>query len=1243
MKWLTALQLQQWSERIPARTVFPELVGALVQASAPDPTAFRFPGGDKGQVRGFDGRLEASVASTYVPEGKSIWEFGISPDACSKAESDILKRTPQVPAEERAQTTFVFATLHTWDNPKYKLDDWIRDQNASSSWKEVRFIDGAQLEHWLDNCPAVAARYARSIVNTTPPTGATSIDEYWNEYSTRFQPPLTEDVLLCDREAHADTLIRGLTGSPSRIVVAADSPDEVIAFAVAAIRKAAPDTRGFIESRTLVVSTEDAARYLATRSNVIFLPRGQAADFAGLLARTGPTLVALGREDAGAKSDTLPRPNVHSLGRAIETMGIPAEQALHLARGCGRSVTIIARRIPSGRVKKPTWISHQRALLPALLAGGWDTNHAADKDAIANLSGTSTYQKIEDLLRPLTKSDDPFVDRAGTVWRIRAPIDAFVQLGHLLGHHDFDRLKSVITSVFTVLDDDFDKPISPRQKDFERPSPELREGLANILLQIAVLHEEAELDIPNTSAQEFVNSIIRDLPGLAGDARLMISLRDLLPILAEAAPDPLLSALERTLEGSTPTALSFFINEEPLFGPTSPHVYLLWALEILAWDPNYFQRSVLIIVGLAAISQHDLKGNSPLESLRNIFLLWNPGTNAPAKMRMATLNIIAKSNPAIAWDLITRLLPRNHDHSMPPAKPRLRESYQSEREIVTRRSLWQAQREIISKAFELAGSSIARWVNLINGMADFQADERNLLLSQVRILLVQQEERGTELWMSLRDQLNKHRSFAKAAWAMPEVELTAIAELVEEFGPLDEVENARLVFDQKWPRQGRDFTTAQKEQLAEQKAAIRSLHASMGIEGILDLASKIRLQHLVAQALPTNLLDFESLRDLVRAAALRAELDAFLGAASAVAHREFDGLWDNELRMLAQENNWPAAKFTQAILTWPDNAATWSYAQAAGHDVELEYWTKKRPFSIDGPSADAERAALMYVTAGRAAAAIEALHDRMKDLDSSVIFKMLDGVVADLNQSPSFNTTMISYYLANVFNVLECRSELDRMEIAQREYILLPFIEHDERPLTLHKLMASNPSLYVEILSDVFRAEGSEATEKPSDIELFKARTAYTLLSNFSAIPGDTAEGIDENALRSWIAEVRQQAKGAQRQKIADQYIGHVLAHASEEGEAWPPLQVCTILEELASIDVESGIEVERFNMRGAYTKALYEGGIQERELARKYHGWRDNRLDYKRTAAMLDRLAKSWGMEAEREDLRAAKDELRS
>jgi len=190
MKWITALNLQQWADTVTARTNFPGLVADLIRASASEISSVRFPNGDKGQVRGFDGVLEAAGVPPYVPDGHSIWEFGVTKNAIGKADDDYIKRTKEVDEAVRKQTTFVFVSPRTWDNPHKKRDDWVKEKRDKDEWKSVEYFDGVIVEDWLAKNPAVGSRYAKYELKLMPQAGARSTDEFWEEYVNRFSPAI---------------------------------------------------------------------------------------------------------------------------------------------------------------------------------------------------------------------------------------------------------------------------------------------------------------------------------------------------------------------------------------------------------------------------------------------------------------------------------------------------------------------------------------------------------------------------------------------------------------------------------------------------------------------------------------------------------------------------------------------------------------------------------------------------------------------------------------------------------------------------------------------------------------------------------------------------------------------------------------------------------------------------------------------------------------------------------------------
>ena len=94
--------------------------------------------------------------------------------------------------------------------------------------------------------------------------------------------------------------------------------------------------------------------------------------------------------------------------------------------------------------------------------------------------------------------------------------------------------------------------------------------------------------------------------------------------------------------------------------------------------------------------------------------------------------------------------------------------------------------------------------------------------------------------------------------------------------------------------------------------------------------------------------------------------------------------------------------------------------------------------------------------------------------------------------------------------------------------------------------------------------------------------------------------------MRGWVLEVRRLAIEGDRAEITDQQIGQVLAYAPNDPAdgAWPTTSIRGLIEELSSNQIERGISVARYNMRGVFTKGLFDGGNQERALAEQYESW---------------------------------------
>lgn len=1248
VKWIHARQLEDWAETIDSETRLSELVSSLIRASVSERRYVRFPTGDSARLPGYDGTLIAQSTCPYVPDGNSVWEFGTEADYTAQGNRNFDKRSSKPGAFDPADTSFVFVSARTWGRSKPSIEEWQQEKTKQGPWKSVRFIDGVQLEGWLEESEAVAVRFATEVLEVMPPSGVRSTDQFWEEFSARFKPPLTEDVLLCGRAKQAAALLPQLMAPAGSYLLRADSHEEVLAFAVAAFRKADPDDRKYFESRTVIVDTQEAARSLMASENLTFLVLPAVGPVSGALSRRHPVLIPVAREDSrGDSADVLRPPTSHDMSDALQSMGLSQEQAIQLARKASRRITVLGRLIPSASAPRPAWAVDQE-LVPALLLGGWNANAEEDRQIVCTIAGTNSYEQYEERLRKYLKANDSPLESEGSVWHLVAPVDAFTHLAYLIGGEHVNRLQAACEIVFVEHDPALD--LSAEENAYSglfgkklKHSNWLRDGLATTLLMFAALEEGTGLRIHN-GAQHYVDTLVRALPGLQKDWRVMASLAGQLPLLMEAAPRPLLEALEQMLGGDGSGIRPIFRDSDAIFS-SSPHTGLLWALETAAWEPEYLARTSLILARLARIDPGGKLSNRPIESLREIFLPWLPNTNAPLAQRLSALDYIIANEPEIGWRLILKLLPEHHSIGTHTAMPRFREAGASEKETVTHRLVWEAYSQIIDRALEMADDDPDRWETIIRGLPTFSPTHRERAYRILEDFAGRaKESQQAKLWTALRDIVNTHRAFQDAAWAMKGPELERLESVVQRLEPADLFAKVRWLFDDYHPRLPIQDSTKSLEEIEKARVdAVRQLYAVGQNDSVMDLATTVKLPRFVAFPAVEVIGDFAAIQALIdRSFQVGERLDEFVTALSSAAIRKNQQGWMNLVSENVTTQHWTSDQAAVLLVWWNDDPKTWVFVTSLGPEVERRYWQRKPAWSLRGDTATIEMAARKYLDAERALSALNALHTGVETVAPELLFEALDKAIPELASSRANIGTMTAYELERIFAALRQRPEVDPIEIAKREYAYLPLLEHGREALTLHGIMATDPAFFVSVLCDVFKPATGDVPE-PNEERRRRARAGYQLLSGMEVVPGADGEKIDAAALNKWTDAVRELAAKEDRVKIADEYIGHILAHATGNADGtWPHQAICELLERLKSDGVELGILIERHNMRGAFSKAMYEGGNQERGLAVQAADWAKAALKWPRAHAMLLQISRSWNEDAKREDERARLDEMR-
>lgn len=1250
MQWIDEKALEVWADRLNAREMLMAMLADLIRMTIHDATRFRFPNGEVSQLRGWDGDLETAEAKGFVPEGKSKWEFGTGPGE-KKANADYKKRTEQTPDDEMAENTLVLVNLGCWDTPTKKIPEWENDRRNEGKWKDVRYLDGVSLAQWLKDHPAIAARYARNALRTAPKDGALSTDEYWEEFSTQFKPPLTEKLVIADRQREADDLIAKLCGPADSFMLGAETSEEVIAFAVAAIRRAAPAVRESLESRTLIIRTQTAARFFQMHTGLVFIATDEAESLVGALGKRCPTLSAA--TGALAKRGAmLKRPTASGMVEGFIEMGLDHGQGYELAHRCGRSLTILKRLINNKPAADPVWLQQASVLKPAFLAGGWSSDLETDCAVLKELGDYPAYAALEGILMPTLSMPDRPVDREVNVWQVRAPVDAFFFYGSQLTEADLTRLREAIVKVFgkqpeqPSRDQKFNLAMAA-QADYSRW---LRDGLALTLLIIASMHEVAGLHVKGKTPQQYVDEVINALPDWSKSHHSILRLGDQTALFAEAAPNPFLKALESMLEGAPEQVAQVFATERGhFFGPSSPHVHLLWALETIAWDPRYLNRTAVVLAKLGQLDPEPDSNyvNRPINSLRAILLGWSPNTYALQPQRIACLDAILRACPDVGWQLLKKLLPRSHDISSPTQHPKLRDFAPENPEEITFGSVWDFETAVVDRALVAAGDDETRFGVFIESLGQLQPPNRAKVLARVdSYLTTHQTAEGCTIWHALKDELARNEYFGDSDWALTNDDLAAMKEVVERHRPADPLVSDRHVFDDWTPHIGKykDGSEHFDDPADLRKEVLQRVLDRDGVPGVLRLARMVKLPELLGQVLSQLSITLNQMFELMQGALDPAAPPSLSYYVSAAGVDKFSDQWKDAFmdRVLAQVAD--AAAKAKLLLGWPDTPYTWSYVEDLGSEVRDQYWRQSGLPPIEAPLDDLLYAIDQFQSVGRDIDVLGLLHKRGKDLPSSLLVDLLAKGIGQVDNRIKRSGAMLPYYITQALKEVRTRSDVDEVEIARLEYAYLPLLRHESEPLTIFSLLASDPEMFIEVLSHVFRGKSVQPDQVITAEMKARASTSYDLLSAFKTVPGLRDGKIDAQMLREWVATARTLAVKKGLDDIADQRIGYVLAHAPQDASEpfWPPSAVCEVIDAVAAEHVERGFAIECFNKRGVYSKGIHEGGVQEREFAARYKGWADATLMYPRTSAMLMAISEDWVRRAEHEDVQAEQGKMK-
>jgi hypothetical protein len=1241
-----ATDLAMWAETRAAQDRLPELVRRLILATAPRLERIDMAAGEAVQQSGYDGIVVNAAPHPFIPMGRSVWEMGVSGDVKRKADGDFQKRSNNPLGLNPADTTFVFVTPHRW--PAKRI--WEQAHLQTGPWCDVRALDAEDLETWLGLAPSVHVWLSALLRKSWP--AVQDLRSYWVDWCAATRPALGAAVVLAGREDAAADLRKRIESAADLVRVQGESTDEALACIAATMEGL--ENADVLLARTLVIN-DPAGWDWAVNANspLLLLPRFPDPNAAQAIQHGHRVLIPVGREEGMPDDLVFPRLRRDTLKSALLSSGVGEEEADEFAVR-GRASLISLRRSLAVNKKEPAWAHRGEApaLLPALLAGSWDAERLADQEVIAELA-ERPYQDVERSLARWADAPDPPVRRVGRIWTLVSKEDAWRLLSPRLTPPDLAQFRTVLLQALGIPDPAFELPPEDRWRanvlGYEHPvSAQLREGLTDTLAIMGARSGETTFQTGHTGqwhADRIVESLL-DHADTGGRIHRWASLSNWLPLLAEAAPAPFLDAVSAALAQTPSPLLGLFAdaNQRAVVLATSPHTGLLWALETLAWSPDYLG---LVACHLAALSQLDPGGalaNRPISSLRSLFLIWDPQTAASLSIRLGALDQLRRHTPEIAWRLLLAIVPKPHEVSVPTREPRWRDWKDARAGRVTFEEYREAMEAITTCLLDDAAARGARWSEVLGILSNLPYERVVSALEGLPETSFPEEDRAI-VWGALRSVISRHRSFADANWALPMAVVDRLERVYARLTPRDPVHRVAWLFA---PRpdlvEGRqkEWSSYQKAIAEAQERAIRDLYDDHeGLTALLRLALVVEKPELVgwgtAIALPslaenqqTALLGFldapeAAYRELVWGYVRRRfESNGWGWAGSVLEHHA--PMWSPEKR----------SAFLRALPFVPE---TWDWAERFGEDTKRLYWLHV-PLAWSNAPAAVARAAGLLLRYERPAHAVNLLGTRPQGATFSVDPELVTRALEQLaRQGNAQEWGDLVHEIVTLLDYLMTHGTIAASRLAQLEWQFLPLLRAVDRPaIILGRELSQRPSFFIEVLCVAFRAH-DEVPCETTDEQAARALLSYQLLDSWRLPPGSCDDGsIDEQAMSTWVDEARRRAAGEKRAQIADQVIGRVLSYVSDDVDnLWPHRAVRNLVERIASRDLETGLESGLYNSRGATWRGLHDGGAQERALQMRYLDYAQQLIrDWPRTAAMLRRIARTYAEEARWEDEQA-------
>lgn len=1198
LKLIKTIDLQHWADSKESAGLMPELMRRLIHASIIDIARISFPNEDCVDLPGFDGVLEYSSSSAYIPSGKVAFEIGTNKEQKHKADEDYNKRTENISEEERTITNFVFVIPRKWKS----ANAWEKKRNEERKWKSVRVLTAVELEDWLSVCPAVAVWLAAKMGIIKETAKLKSLDEYWNKWSTNSKGRvLDKGILLGGREDECKRII-DYVKTPSEIFVQSSSCDESLAFVVAAIMHSGD--QGLIDRSVVVLDDATVQAMVEQYKNIVVITNSTNRDLGYAIQQNSNSIVyvssPLEMPPYGINIE-LSAHDYYKFQHALEMSGYGDDEARTIARSCGRSVAILRHQL-NFDASTPEWVKMDdiQKIIPLLLLGRWNESNKEEQRLISELCDAS-YGEVSMMVQRWLFIDSSPLCRKDNCWYVVSPYDTFLYIKSYITEGVFAKFAKVIKEVLFDLDSNAMNHLNPELPLYtlgkRKFSGLIREGLCHSLILMAILCDDRQEQV-----DEIVRDILKDTDMLWW---LTYTHENVIPLIAEASPDAFLQYIENDLKKEDSLMMKLFIpiKKKGFFGVEWEANYsnILFALEMIAWMPEYMMRVCRILAQLSPIVNESNYVNKPINSFLEIFRVWYPMTTVGTSERCKALRTLYRHYPDVTIDLCFKIAEnwRHQYGNLPTRVSRWRLKEINLNIAVTYKEVFQELQTVCDIIVNHDALSTEQALKVLSMALDIRLTKelrvglRNYLVKRRDILKSQQS-----FYQELKGKINRFRSIPNARRQIPNEELVEFENLLECITPENLLDRLKHLFDgniHEMPeiRTIEDNDLRIKAIRELRKGAAAQILSTVGINEVLKYAERLEHPEYLMQGVGCC----ESARDVFD--------DVYRYVRVNDGKPTYIQTFFNSYAFVDREN------FLQCVKVWHDDSFAWypisgicpdddlwGLVDSFNDQQQLEYW--RHAYAGNLPPERIEYLLDNYQKAGNADQIISIINHIVHNeghyqLSHDLIVNRMHFALSRVNSEVLHSR---DYEIDHILKWIEKHPDTTDADIMKLEVPYIIVYDEGIKEWRAYHIIVNSPQYMFELLDNAFYSENPDIKEKEIQFRRDHPKQAGMsefcgrFLLNISTTPCTEEDGtIDEERLKGYITQFQEKAEAKGKLGMANHLIGQLLGNCPGCIKGEPPVAICEIIEELNNVEVNISFHSKIYNRLGSTVRGPFDGG----------------------------------------------------